>query len=799
MIVEENFYFPKKKDLLKSFKKKEINVRTNHYEFEFDKNQSFSEWSVKFVEHDNLQSFLEDPKKFQEAIPSDSRNLILEVKKVNGKALYEKLGSNFISGLTLYSIIWKKVKEDQLVFVEHPQYAMVCQKVHDNISFKHLNKNAPFELKTQLIRFMNGNIKKILRRLNFVEWGRNRQYYNINEKINIKQHNLVLFNGYKTSVNLYEGGVKLLLDVSSRIIRTTNMWEEFLQKQIKSNNHSLILDFFKDKSCMANYGNNRVYRIDDIDFNTNPRTVFPDKQFKSYEDYFVTKYKVSKLKYPNQFMLVHNHKILEFVPGGEKKVKYEKILLIPELMLPTGLTDAMKSNFKVMKDIGQHTIKYPEERFKDIEMLMNSINNHKDEEKSFQFRINKKTNAVTGYNLDFPQIRTGKNLFKPKHNGFNLPGLNKKKDVNNWVLFYDYMTEGDVDTVVDNMYEASKRYKLTLDYPNYEFSVPNNCTAEKLHQMIKKKKKAGSPDLIFFFVSRKTAKFLYRHAKAYFNSKGIATQFFVSFNYKKDRNNLSKYSNILLQMVCKLGGSLWEIESDVKDAMVCGTDVYHCNREESMVSLVSQMGDNFNKFYSLACRQKRGAQIMAGVYKMVLETVKFHGEQYGRLPEKFLFFRCGVGESQIDELIEFEIRRIVESLKTTYKEKAPKLTFILVNKLVNDKFAISGKHGLKNPEGGLAIVDHVVQHDVANFYLIAQKVNQGTARPTHYKVIYSEGGFDMEKIIEMAYKFTFNYTNWQGPVKVPAPCQYAHKLSNLAGIARSPLSAENLKEVLYFL
>jgi aubergine-like protein len=50
---------------------------------------------------------------------------------------------------------------------------------------------------------------------------------------------------------------------------------------------------------------------------------------------------------------------------------------------------------------------------------------------------------------------------------------------------------------------------------------------------------------------------------------------------------------------------------------------------------------------------------------------------------------------------------------------------------------------LSNPEG-VAIVDDVVLADRINFFLVAQKVNQGTATPTHYQVVYNQSELGLE-------------------------------------------------------
>lgn len=805
-MIDETSFFPSKKQMLVTWTQKPIQVTTNHFNFVFEETQKFNEWHLTFIEHEDFESYLSDPKSVQEAIPADSRGLIMEVKKSNGKELRETLGSNFISGLTLFTVSVENLDSDVYCFKAHPEFVMICKRVHKDIDFVGINNMANEDCRRQLLRFLNANLKRILRQKNYIEWGRNKKYYNMTKKINIDEHNLMIFSGFKTSIDIYEEGIKLLVDCSSRIVRFNNVWEDFLKSNIKSSDHEKICDFFIGMSCMANYGNQRVYRIDDIEFTLTPTSPFPDKKFSTYEDYFVSKYGVGKLRYPAQFLLVHRNRILEFSKGGDKEIRYENVYLVPELMLPCGLTDAMRENFTLMKDLSKYTLKAPQQRFGEIGAMIDSINDFEEKEKieeaakrSFKFKVNSKSNTVTGYTLNYPILTNGQTKFTPNKDRIDIKRLADKKNIDNWVFFYDFKNERDLDVVLDNMYESSKRYSLNYKDPNCTLLIPRNPTAETLDQLIRKNKKAGSPTLIFFFVSRSTARFLYKKAKAYFHSKGIASQFFVSFNPKKDVNSLTKYGNILLQMVNKLGGTLWEVECDKKDMIIAGADVYHGAHQNSVISLVSQMGHNFTTFYSLTSKQKKGVQIMNGVYKMVIDAVKYYIQKYGKPPKEFLFFRHGVGEGQYDDVIEFEVNRILETFAVNYKTDAPKLTFVIVNKRVDDRFAVQTKDGLKNPQGGLVVIDDVVKRDRANFFLIAQNVTQGTANPTHYEVLFTSGGLKFEEVVELAYSFTYGYANWMGAVKVPAPVQYAHKLSNLIGIAENDDIEDHLKEVLYYL
>ena len=54
---------------------------------------------------------------------------------------------------------------------------------------------------------------------------------------------------------------------------------------------------------------------------------------------------------------------------------------------------------------------------------------------------------------------------------------------------------------------------------------------------------------------------------------------------------------------------------------------------------------------------------------------------------------------------------------------------------------------------------------------------QGTVSPTHYIVVHDNTGLKPDILQKISYKLTHMYYNWPGTVRVPAPCQYAHKLA----------------------
>ena len=77
-----------------------------------------------------------------------------------------------------------------------------------------------------------------------------------------------------------------------------------------------------------------------------------------------------------------------------------------------------------------------------------------------------------------------------------------------------------------------------------------------------------------------------------------------------------------------------------------------------------------------------------------------------------------------------------------------------------------------------SVLLHVMDNVRYDFFLVSQSVRQGTVNPTSYNVVEDTSGLKPEHLQKLTYKLTHLYYNWPGTVRVPAPCQYAHKVSS---------------------
>ena len=64
-----------------------------------------------------------------------------------------------------------------------------------------------------------------------------------------------------------------------------------------------------------------------------------------------------------------------------------------------------------------------------------------------------------------------------------------------------------------------------------------------------------------------------------------------------------------------------------------------------------------------------------------------------------------------------------------------------------------------------------------DFFLISQSATQGCILPTHFFVTYDDSGMSKDCLQDLTYSLCYYYFNWAGSIKVPAPCQYAHKVA----------------------
>ena len=233
------------------------------------------------------------------------------------------------------------------------------------ITLKHQKKMAD----RSCTQFYNVLFRRIMNTLKMVQMNKN--YYDPTKAMMVPQHKLEIWPGYVTAVHEYEGGVMLCLDVSHKVLRSSTAYD-LLQDVYKKDKDNLRVNAVKallGAVVLTKY-NNRTYKIDDVDFDQNPLSTFINchGQEESFVSYYLKNYGL-QIKDHKQPLLIHRPK--------RKTVEEEEsgklIALVPELCNMTGLTESMKSDFKVMKDVAMFTRITPSQRQVAMQKFLDNV------------------------------------------------------------------------------------------------------------------------------------------------------------------------------------------------------------------------------------------------------------------------------------------------------------------------------------------------------------------------------------------------------------------------------------------
>ena len=152
------------------------------------------------------------------------------------------------------------------------------------------------------------------------------------------------------------------------------------------------------------------------------------------------------------------------------------------------------------------------------------------------------------------------------------------------------------------------------------------------------------------------------------------------------------------------------------------------------------------------------------------------------LPATIIFYRDGVGDGMIRHVYDVEVKAVTEVLKDMAGDQGIKFTFCIVTKRINTRFLRKlTPPQLANPLPGTIVDSDVTRPERYEFFCVSQSVRAGTVSPTNYNIIQDTTSFKPQNQQQLVYKLTHLYFNWMGTIRVPAPCQYAHKLAYLTG------------------
>lgn len=623
--------------------------------------------------------------------------------------------------------------------------------------------------KHSFLQFYNILLRDKLKSMKLVQLGSNRDHFDPSNAKKINGFPASIWPGYFTSINLLRGGLMMNIDCSFRLVRNDSVLDIIQEvfRKYGNNCRDHIKTLLIDRIVMTFYGSQLMYRIDDVLFDETPQDIFSHGSVDvSYLSYFRDKYQ-AQIHVRNQPLLL-----------VKRSVKASPIKLVPELCRMTG-SDSLNNDNKLKKEISVHTRLKPEKRQQDIQELADRL--HYINNDYWNMETSVQPQNVEGLQLPHPLIITGnKRIPINDKASFKLidTKLLKTVPLERWQIFFTERDQHLCQDLVKSLQNMGRTYEILIKNP-LTVCVPIIKNMETAFSTALRDKVHAQAQLILILMP-KNLTHLYKTIKQILiTEKPVPSQIILTSSAEK--RDLSVYSKITMQIACKIGGGLWGVSlpSTSENTMLVGIDVCHntFQARQSVLGFCASLDSSFTKYFTKVAFHDPNQEISSVLTPVFLESLKqYYLNNSKKKPECIIMYRDGVGTSQYSQVVNHEIPQLVAAIKEFDKTWKPEIIAVVVNKRVNQRFFL--KSG--NPHAGI-VVDKDVVWGHYNFYLMSHNVNCGSMTPTHYNVVVNESKMSSRALYELTYNLCFMYYNWQGGIRVPAPCMYAHKIAYLIG------------------
>jgi len=626
-----------------------------------------------------------------------------------------------------------------------------------------------------------------------------RDYFNPSKSITIPQHKIELYPGYEFSIRRYSHNVLLGLDIKHKIIRTDTALE-FMNSimQRSRGNQSEITKELVGSIVMTKY-NNKTYRVDDVDFGTKPSDEVELKSGRiSYIDYYKKNYEII-IKDSNQPLLIHRSKTK--IQGNTVE---RQIHLVPEVCYMTGLTDNMRSDYRIMQDLAQYTRQDPDKRHKALLGFKESIMESTEAVSllnSWGLEMSQGILDVTGRQQPPENI-----LIK---NGGTFPCDSKKESFDNITRKNFVISSAEINdsftvicTMKDNQAATTFLETVAKVGPACGINIRGGnvvtIKSDRAEDYITAIRTNDADPKIVVCLVPNNKKDRYDAIKKHCCiDQPLPSQVLVTKNLNP-KKAMSVVTKVVMQMNAKLGGELWSVHIPMKKVMYVGIDTYHdSGSQRSVGGFVASMNDLCTRYFSKTTWQPSKQELISQLEVCMTDALKQYHDKNDYYPDRIIVFRDGVGDGQLLAVKEQELRDIKTALSRL--PKSPELVFVVVTKRIQQRFFLKAGSRLTNPGPGTLVDTKVTRDELFDFFLVPQSVGQGTVTPTHYNVLEFQTTLKPDHLQKIAYKLCHIYFNWTGTIRVPAVCQYAHKLAFLVGQSLHRDPSPQLANLLYYL
>ena len=527
-------------------------------------------------------------------------------------------------------------------------------------------------------------------------------------------------------------------------------------------------------------------------------------------NYYQQQYK-QNIKHKDQPLLIAERKVKDkkLLKSEEDKNKNEDLIyLVPELVLITGIENEAGSKSR-RQDIISKTKTNPNQRMNEINKIHDLMND--DTPKQFkkngelistksskqladEWGINLGENlSLEGRVLNQPKlIFNNKKLVTPRNGLFRTEatydGVTITRD--NFMYIYNRKDRADFRTIINNLFSKAKIKDIRINVrPDelYSYGFNRAYNWEDIKHELKKINFNPKLRMVMVFLDNNLEHY-YNQLKEYLtNVIKVNSQFSQTRRLTDPKRAGSIMFNIVEQINIKMGGINFYIDTNylIKDKvyLIIGLESKKVGKDSIDYVLTFAYNQRLSRTQTIPRTCKNNAEEISKTLNELLdEAIKglhFLGHA-PHPPDYIIIYRQGGNHLQNVKTSQLEIPIFLGNINQrkekieSFRRFNTKLIYICCNLKGDLKFFEESKNGYSNPPSGLCIDERIVESGKYEFYLQPQYVNQGTATPCHYEVLYQdmdeknpENNMSIEELENLSFQLSFYYWTWSGAVRVP--------------------------------
>ncbi|KAL4105440.1 hypothetical protein PRIC1_003504 [Phytophthora ramorum] len=497
--------------------------------------------------------------------------------------------------------------------------------------------------------------------------------------------------------------------------------------------------------------------------------------------YFIAKYNM-KLRYPD----------LPLVNVGSKRPGKENWLPIEVCEVAPGQRCANINDLDTAEIIRQ-TSQPPRNRKENIMEQIRQAGFENDPFlAAFGVKVDQRLESTEARVMEAPEVQYQNVSERPAGGQWS---LNAKKfvegvPVRNWgVIVAANTSERDVRNFVGKLTDLGDQRGLPFEDKNPVLIHQDQYRGAQVEELMKmchqelERRNMGPPQILMVILPAKNSP-VYGDVKRMSDTVlGLPSQCIASVNLP--RANPQFCANVCLKINMKLKGKNAVLRDSLPlvstaPTIIIGADVEHprsgMGGRPSIAAVVASM-DRYSAQYAARVAAQKASSDIQQLPSMLRELFLAYYDNTKRKPEHVIYYRDGVSEGQMFDILQTEMRALRKAFKMISEDYNPPVTFVVVNKRHHLRaFPVNQRDADRkgNVMPGTVIDTGVVNPHRFDFFLYGHSGIQGTTVPGHYTVLHDENNMSAEDIQRLTYHLGYTFSRCTRSVSFVTPVYYAH-------------------------